>query len=376
MKILQISSAQEFGGAERHVVDLSIELASRGHEIHLVVRPFSPLPSHVKDFGINCHTLALRGAIDLASAYKLANLIQKLKIDVVHTHYARDYPLTAIAVYLCQKLGVKPKFFLTRHHYLPVKANWAYGRLLSNVDTVIAVSTSVRDTWAKSFNLKIDSSSNPYPKLVVIPNWINREKFIISESKEESRQKFGISSNLPVVGIVNQLTQAKGQHLLLEAVAKLKAHCFIVFAGNEHDPEKPYTKYLEDLAKQFNLTEQVKFLGHVKDLANLYNALDIVVIASENEAFSIVCLESMICRRPVIVANVGGLAELVKDSETGLVFPVASSDLLAEKLSLLINDKNLAKKLTQNAYSFVEEKFLMKNVISRIEGLYLSNYLK
>lgn len=376
MKILQISSAQEFGGAERHVVDLSIELASRGHEIHLAVRPFSPLPSHVKDFGINCHTLSLRGAIDLISAYKLANLIQKLKIDVVHTHYARDYPLTAIAVHLSQKLGVKPKFFLTRHHYLPVKANWAYSRLLSNVDTVIAVSTSVRDTWAKSFNLKIDSSSNSYPKLVVIPNWINSNKFIISESKAESRQKFGISSNLPVVGIVNQLTQAKGQHLLLEAVAKLKTKCFIVFAGNEHDPEKPYTKYLEDLAKKFNLTEQVKFLGHVKDLANLYNALDIVVIASENEAFSIVCLESMICRRPVIVANVGGLAELVKDKETGLVFPVGNSDLLAEKLSLLMNDKNLAKKLTQNAYSFVEEKFLMKTVISQIEELYLGNFLR
>jgi len=372
MKILQISSAQEFGGAERHVVDLSIELASRGHEIHLAVRPFSPLPSQVKDFGINCHTLALRGAIDLISAYKLANLIQKLKIDVVHTHYARDYPLTAIAVHLSQKLGVKPKFFLTRHHYLPVKANWAYSHLLSNVDTVIAVSTSVRDTWAKSFNLKFDTSNNSYPKLAVIPNWINREKFIISDTQEESRQKLGISSNLPVVGIVNQLTQAKGQHLLLEAVTKLKAPCFVVFAGNEHNKEKPYTKYLEDLAKKFNLTEQVKFLGHVKDLASLYNALDIVVIPSENEAFSIVCLESMICHRSVIVANVGGLAELVKDSETGLVFPVGSSDLLAEKLNLLINDKNLAKTLAQNAYSFVEEKFLMKKVISQIEQLYLN----
>ncbi|MBK7995649.1 MAG: glycosyltransferase family 4 protein [Blastocatellia bacterium] len=372
MKILQISSAQEFGGAERHVVDLSIELASRGHEIHLAVRPFSPLPSQVKDFGINCHTLALRGAIDLISAYKLANLIQKLKIDVVHTHYARDYPLTAIAVHLSQKLGVKPKFFLTRHHYLPVKANWAYSHLLSNVDTVIAVSTSVRDTWAKFFNLKFYTSNNSYPKLAVIPNWINREKFIISDTQEESRQKLGISSNLPVVGIVNQLTQAKGQHLLLEAVTKLKAPCFVVFAGNEHNKEKPYTKYLEDLAKKFNLTEQVKFLGHVKDLASLYNALDIVVIPSENEAFSIVCLESMICHRPVIVANVGGLAELVKDSKTGLVFPVGSSDLLAEKLNLLINDKNLAKTLAQNAYSFVEEKFLMKKVISQIEQLYLN----
>lgn len=372
MKILQISSAQEFGGAERHVVDLSIELASRGHEVHLVVRPLSPLPSQVKDFGISCHTLALRGAIDLISAYKLANLIQKLKIDVIHTHYARDYPLTAIAVHLSQKFGVTPKFFLTRHHYLPVKANFLYQRLLSNVNAVIAVSTSVRDTWAKSFNLKFDTSSNSYPKLVVIPNWINREKFVISQTQEQSRQKLGISSNLPVIGIVNQLTQAKGQHLLLEAIAKSKVPCFIILAGNEHDPEKPYTKYLENLAKKFNLTEQVKFLGHIKDLASLYNALDIVVIPSENEAFSIVCLESMICHRPVIVANVGGLAELVKDNETGLVFPIGNSDLLAEKLSLLINDKNLAKTLTQNAYSFVEEKFLMKKVISQIEQLYLN----
>lgn len=380
MKILQISSAQQFGGAERHVTDLCIELTNLGHDVHLVVRPFSPLPDLVKPNKVTCHQLALRGAIDLVSAYKLANLIEKLKINIVHTHYARDYPLTALAIRICRRRGIKVKFFLTRHHYLPVRANWAYRRLLSVLDCAIAVSNAVKNTLAKSFNWENsnltnskNSSQTSQPKLVTIPNWIDIDKFVLTRTKLESRQKFSLPLETKIIGVVNQLTTAKGQHLLLEAIAELKQNHFIVFAGSEHDKEKPYTKYLEQLANKFGLTNQVKFLGHVKELADLYNALDVIVIPSENEAFSIVCLEAMLLKCPVIAANVGGLSELIKPKETGLHFPVGDSKALATQLSLLLTDFTLQEKLKEQAYNFVIENFSIKKVISQIESLYINS---
>ncbi len=369
MKILQLSSAQQFGGGERHVTDLCIGLTNLGHEVHLVVRPKSLLPPLVKNANVTCHEMPLRGAIDLASAYKLARLAKKLAVDLIHTHYARDYPLTALAIRFCNYQNFYPKFFLTRHHYLPVHANWAYKRLLNVLDRAITVSNTVCDTLARSFDWEINN-----PKLAVIPNWINLAKFSLTETKQESRVKFDIPPNKTVIGIVNQLTMAKGQHLLLEAIHLLKDKIdpdyLIVFAGSEHDSQKPYTKLLEGLINKFQLNDKVKLLGHISSLASLYNALDIAVIPSENEAFSIVCLEAMVSRCPVIASNIGGLAELVKEGDTGLLFQVGDSKALSEKLFLLLSNLELQEKLSQKAYLFATENFAMEKVIAQIEDLY------
>lgn len=396
MNILQLSSAHQFGGAERHVSELASQLANLGHQVYLVVRPQSPLPPLVPP-SVICHELPLRGAIDLISAYRLAQFIDQHKIEVVHTHYARDYPLTAIALRLCRQ---KPAFFLTRHHYLPVRANWAYRRLLNNLSCAIAVSETVRKTLAQSFgwplnlnashstseqlNLTPQSSSNqtiknsPTPLLAVIPNWIKPTEYQLSDvdqqiERTKMRTSYGLAADALVIGLINQITPAKGQALLLEAVAQLKPlppNLMIVLAGSEHDAQQPYTQHLKQLAAKLNLTNQVKFLGHVKELRPLYAGVDLVVIPSENEAFSIVCLEAMAAQRLVIGTNIGGLAELIQDRQTGLTFPVGDSKALAAQLALAINDKTLCKTMIANAFKAVCQKFDRDKVIDKLVELY------
>src|SRR5215813_592755 len=129
MRILQISSAEQLGGGERHFVDLCSSLAKAGHEVVAVVRPQSPLPKLLHSIAAT-RKLPLRGAADLPTVYRLAKLIEETSAEVVHAHYARDYPVAALAVRLSRlnnsrrnSKGALPAFFLTRHHYLPVKAN-------------------------------------------------------------------------------------------------------------------------------------------------------------------------------------------------------------------------------------------------------------
>ena len=98
MKILQISSAQSLGGGERHLADLVNGLTLRGHEVFVALRPNSPLVQELEVPRERIITLALRNSLDAASARELSRLVKRNKIEIVHAHMARDYPLAAFAV--------------------------------------------------------------------------------------------------------------------------------------------------------------------------------------------------------------------------------------------------------------------------------------
>ncbi|MEW6735741.1 MAG: glycosyltransferase family 4 protein [Acidobacteriota bacterium] len=377
MRILQVSSAQQFGGAERHVVDLVQALATAGHEMYLAVRPASPLPALLQDTDtVTCYELPLRGALDLASAYQLAGIIRQTGIEVLHAHYARDYPLTALAVRYCRQYRPLPAFFITRHHYLPLKGNWAYRRLLTALDCAIAVSASVRDTLAHSFHW----STNHGPRLEIVPNWIDLTSFSLSDSnREEIRKGYGLAPGRPAIGLINQISVAKGQETLLKALALLKEshpQVQLILAGKEHDEAKPYTRYLQQQALELGIADRVIYAGYVEQIAELLMALDLVVIPSQNEAFSIVCLEAMAARRPVIASAVGGLAELITDKKTGLLFPVGDSSALAEQIACVLDSTALYQELTEQAYHFIEAHFARRQVIAKIENLYQEAILR
>src|SRR5688572_20405531 len=101
LKILQISSAQSVGGGERHLIDLVDGLVQRGHELHVALRPNSPLIGELRDVeqrrsaNIEVAPLPLRNSIDAFSARTLSGLVRRNKIQIVHAHMARDYPLAS-----------------------------------------------------------------------------------------------------------------------------------------------------------------------------------------------------------------------------------------------------------------------------------------
>src|SRR5215813_85620 len=138
LNILQISSAQAFGGGERHLVDLSNELARRGHDVFAIVRPGSPLvprlmqlsPEHIQ-------RLPLQNALDVRSANQLAAFVKRHNIDIVHAHMARDYSLAAFAT----RRNPTAKLIVTRHVLFRLKR--LHSHVLARASRVIAVSEAV-----------------------------------------------------------------------------------------------------------------------------------------------------------------------------------------------------------------------------------------
>src|SRR4030095_12051559 len=106
MRILQICSAREIGGGERHLADLANNLATRGHEMFAAIAPGSPLRSELAALqSENIIELPMRNALSVRSGWRLARMMRERRIEIVHAHVARDYPLAGLAA---GRAGVRP----------------------------------------------------------------------------------------------------------------------------------------------------------------------------------------------------------------------------------------------------------------------------
>ncbi|MCS6804970.1 MAG: glycosyltransferase [Acidobacteriota bacterium] len=361
MNILHVSSATGLGGGEAHLVDLCRALIRRGHAVHVVVRPHTPLIEQLRAAAIPFELLRLRHSLDLASAWKLSRLIRRLDIDILHGHVARDYPVCAMAEWLAGRA----RLVLTRHHYLPLKRNWGYRRMFRRVAKIIAVSEFVRQQLIASLEL-------PSHHVVTIPNWINLDQYRTLPDRHQARARFGLSAPF-VVGLVGQLTPAKGQEEFIRAASRIAAirdDVLFVIVGKEQGKETRFTDYLHGLVRQLALSHRVRFLHWVDDLPQLYAALSILVVPSWFEAFSLVLIQALAAGVPVIASNVGGPAEIVVHEETGLLVPPRQADALAEAIDRLLNDGALRERLGRAGQQDVCRRFEREMVIDRIEAVY------
>jgi L-malate glycosyltransferase len=372
MKILQVCSAESLGGGERHVIDLTRAMIERGHQLHLAVRHDSPLVDALAGYPIQWYELGLRNALDVISAQGIAQAIRKNRIDVMHAHLARDYTYCGIAARIAARLGNPVGFFITRHHFNPIKSNPIYAWTIGEARALIAVSDSVRENLVKSF-------PNFTDRIVTIPNWIDASG-CGSLSREEARARLGVTKRL-VVGVVGQITQLKRQDLFIKAAAHLIKDRYwndaeFLIVGEAGPDDEAYLSQLRQMANKLLISNQVRFTGFVDDLPALLTGFDIIAAPSDKEAFSLALVEAMASGCAVVATRVGGMAEIVEDGITGLLVERDNSWALIAALSRLLTDKRLREKIGSVARASVIERFDRRSVIDRIERLYLNDNLE
>jgi glycosyltransferase involved in cell wall biosynthesis len=372
MKILQVCSAESLGGGERHVIDLTRAMIERGHQLHLAVRHESPLIDALSGYPIHWYELGLRNALDVISAQGIAQVIRKNRIDVLHAHLARDYTYCGIAARIAARLGNPVGFYITRHHFYPIKSNPIYDWTIGEARALIAVSDSVRENLVESFPDLAD-------RVVTIPNWIDASG-CGSLSREEARARLGVTKRL-VVGVVGQITQLKRQDLFIKAAAHLIKDRYwndaeFLIVGEAGPDDEAYLSQLRQMASKLGISNQVRFTGYVDDLPALLAGFDIIAAPSDNEAFSLALAEAMASGCAVVATRVGGMAEIIEDGITGLLVERDNSWALIAALSRLLTDKRLREKIGSVARASVIERFDRRSVIDRIERLYLNDSLE
>ncbi|HEX8632654.1 MAG TPA: glycosyltransferase family 4 protein [Pyrinomonadaceae bacterium] len=365
MRVLQVSSARTFGGGERHLADLSNALSERGHDVYAALSPASPLPAQLAPLaGSHLITLPLRNALDLASATRLARFIREQRIEIVHAHLARDYPLVA---YAARRAGGVP-FVLTRH--VPFAMSGWHKFTLANAARVIAVSEGV----ARGLSAR---RIFPAEKIRVIPNGISVARLdhaLEGFNRADFRQRLAADARL-LVGTVGELSPVKGQEDFVRAAATLIrqenfTNAQFLIIGDDRSPGRETRARLEQLIREHELHDHVRLLGHVSELTPLIGALDLYVSAARAEAFGLATLEALMCGVAVLATATDGAREMIDDGVTGKLVPVGDPTSLARAMLQLLRDGDERARISERAGEESRARFSLERMVEATEKVY------
>ncbi len=353
MRILQICSAREIGGGERHVIDLSNALARRGHEVFAALEPSSPVSEKLIDISrANIVQFPMRNALNISTAAKLARFVRQHEIEIVHAHIARDYPLAAV---IADRRSAR--LVLTRHVLFPL--NRVHRLTRRRVKSVIAVSRAVAESVRARHIFRGD-------QLIVIHNGIDVDHFLRNRTPRVAQHQMR-------VGMVGHLAPIKGQEDFIRAAAIVCAQRHkvdFIIAGEDKSTSGDDRKALESLIGELGLTQRVHLVGWVEDVAELLATLDVFVSPSRSEPFGLSIVEAMAAGVPVIATSSEGAREIIDADSTGLMVPIADVKTLADAISSLLDDRARRELLATNAKRAARERFSLQHMVEATEDVY------
>jgi len=228
-------------------------------------------------------------------------------------------------------------------------------------DRIICVSDAVRE-------VVLERERPDEKRVVVIRNGVEPlpEK---AEGAAETRKELGIGEDNLVVGMVANFNRSvKGVSLFLDAVPEIlrkvpSTRFLLLGRGKEEDA-------LREKARELGISPYVIFAGFRQDIHRFYDIMDVSALTSFSEGLSITLLESMRCGIPVVATRVGGNPEVVVEGETGYLVPPADMSFFASQTVKILLDRDLRKRMGENARRRAEQEFLLRDVASRYLGIY------
>jgi glycogen(starch) synthase len=355
------------GGLARHVRKLTENLARTGVEVHVLTRggeesPADELgdrvtihrirePKRPTDLGEFVTWVERMNADMLAAGVELGD---RYRFDVVHghdwlvamacDHLARRFAAPLVMTIHATEYG-RHQGWVDKH---PQSHIHGVERWITNrADRVIACSYYMREQIADIFAVEED-------RVVVIPNGIDPDDLQPQNGAELERLRAQFAApDERLVLLIGRLVYEKGFQLALEAMPRLVHEVpgtrFLVAGSGTHEAE------LRRQAADLGLDDHGTFLGWIGDdvLHSLYRIADVCVVPSIYEPFGLVALEAMASGCPCIVADTGGLREVVPHEEAGLRFRARDPEALGEMVERVLTDAALRDRLVAEATEHV-----------------------
>ncbi|WP_455393135.1 glycosyltransferase family 4 protein [[Eubacterium] cellulosolvens] len=372
------------GGAETHVLEISKLLKARDYNVTVFTSdlykevPFTRKTNwEPKIQGIpvqRFRAFSMPGELHYIFIPSLAKAILKVKTDLIHAH---SYGYFQVNISGLNKRLRDTPFVLTPHFH-PPWSMWGGDRrkqlrkiydkifapaVLNAVDRIIGVSHHEMELLQEI--IKIDPD-----KIRYIPNGIDFSRFQPVPKPDEFLAKYKPKGN--IILYVGRLASNKGLEVLIKAAPQvLSDHpkTTFVFVGEDEGMKGA----LVSQAKKLGISQNILFTGHIKDeglFLSAFAACDVFVLPSEYEAFGIVLLEAMACKKPVIGTHVGGVPEAIGDEGAGVVVEYNDAKALAKEINRLLADKNLTKKMGAIGRKRVKKNFTWESVVDQIEQVY------
>jgi len=354
------------GGSGAVAAELGKQLASRGHEVHVISYR---LPFRLGDFqqnicfhevDVSSYPLFEFPPHDLALAVKMAEAVREHGIELFHVHYAIPHAIAGILAQ--QMLGDGAPRMLTTLHGTDITIvgqDHSFFEItkfgIERSDGVTAVSEFLRRMTLEEFQV-----SRP---IDVVPNFVDLEQYPIEKGDRSGIAEPGqrvllhVSNFRPVKRPLDTVR-------IFERVSR-EVDGVLLMVG-----EGPERSSAQALARRLGVLDRMRFLGTQQDIAEIAAMADVFLLPSELESFGLSALEAMACGVPVIGSDAGGLPEVVRHAESGYLLPVGDVEGMAARTIEILKDDERRRAMGEAARHRVESLFDADRVVSQYEAAY------
>lgn len=372
VRVLRIITRLNVGGPALHVSLLTARLDPERFETLLVSGREDAAEGNMLELGRIAASLplvrlptmvrAIRPLGDLRTLWSLVRIIRRFRPDVVHTHLAKAGLLGRLAARLAGVPVVVHTYHgsVLRGYFGPRQSRlllWIDRWLARLSSRLIAITPSGRRELS-------DLGVAPADRIEVIPLGLDLESFRERRDSAAARRSLGIAPETPVIGIVGRLVPIKDVGTFLRAVELASRTVPDLVALIVGDGEERAA--LEALA-----TPRCRFLGFREDVQALLGAMDVLALSSRNEGSPVSLIEGLAAGKPVVATAVGGVPDVVRDGETGLLVPPGDPEALAAAMVRLLTDRSLAARLGAAGAAAVFPAYDISRLVPDIEALYL-----
>ena len=358
-----------FGGSGVVATELGIALSKRGHEIHFITykQPvrLELLSSNVHFHEVNVpeYPLFHYQPYELALSSKLVNVIRNHRIDLLHVHYAIPHAYAGyIAKKMLQSEGITIPMVTTLHGTdITLVGNHPFYKpavtfSINNSDVITCVSESLKQDTLRHFEVTkdIDVVHNFIDTNVSEKVFTDCQRDLMAEADEKIITHI---SNLRPVKRLNDVVS-----VFYKIQQSIKAKLIIVGEGPEREAA-------EQLIKEYDIANNVIFVGQSNEIDKILCFSDLFLLPSEAESFGLAALEAMVDGVPVISSNAGGLPEVNIHGESGFLSDVGDIDDMAANALKIFKDEKTLKEFKERAKK-VAKSFDINTIVPKYESLY------
>lgn len=362
MKILILHGSSDLYGSSKILLIVVKTFQKKGYTPIVVLNEDGPLAVLLRESNIEIHFIRLgilrrkyknikgifnRFYVMIRALKEIKGLITEKKIELVYSN------TTAVLVGAIAAKSKQVKHVWHIHEIIE-KPFWLFyilGNIIDHYSTqVITVSNAVKDSWSKYV------SAN---KLKLIYNGIDYTPYQIPSNK--LRIELGLEDDQIIIGMIGRVHPWKGQEYFLDiASALLKNYPLLhfVMVGDAYPGNEYLYKKINDRIKELNISNSIHDLGYRNDVPEILQGFDILVLPSTlPDPFPTVILESMASGKAVVATDHGGAQEMIEEQSCGILIPINNAKIASAKMSIIIEDKDLCKKMGETGRKRVFEKF-------------------
>lgn len=355
-------------GGQKVCFNIMKAAKNAGYKAILLSQTSGPLIDLVKKEGIKTYIICLKRSFYFHKIFGLITVLKREHIDLIHSHDSvAGNILMRIAALV---MGIPIISHIHAKNYFSKNIfSYAFAKTLDTKTAkickrIIAVSDYIKNTLL--------DQEYPKDKVIVVHNGIDIEK---SSNMDTHRllTELQIKTTSKIFLHIGRLHPDKGQIDLIEAmrlICKIRNDIYCLFAGDDTTYKGKYRTELNNKIELYRLKEFVRFLGFHKDIDSLINISETVILPSYEEGFPLAALEAMKNKKPFVGYRIGGIPEVVEHNKNGYLVEKGDINELKNRLIDIIENPTDAKKMGENGFRVLQEKFNFEIQKSKILKIY------